>query len=89
MEFIYPAAIEDDGTGNLLVTFRDIPFAATEGGTMEEALNEAQGCLETAIASCIKDKEDIPMPSKARLDWPGQTCCKACYIPCPTHKDLF
>jgi antitoxin HicB len=58
----YPATIEADGTGNLLVTFRDIPFAATEGTTIDEALTEARDCLETAIASCIKDKEDIPNP---------------------------
>jgi len=81
MEFIYPAAIKDDGTGNLLVTFRDIPFAATEGVTMQEALSEAQGCLETAIASCIKDKEDIPISSGARegeflVRLPAQTAAK-------------
>ena len=86
MEFIYPAAIKDDGTGNLLVTFRDIPFAATEGVTMQEALTEAQGCLETAIASCIKDKEDIPTSSGARegeylVRLPAQTAAKtALYI---------
>lgn len=82
MEFIYPAIVEDDGTGNLLVTFRDIPFAATEGSTIDEALTEAQDCLETAIASCIKDNEDIPTPSKVQkreypIRLPAQTAAKA------------
>lgn len=66
MEFIYPAIIEKDTIGNFLVTFPDIPFAATEGETIEDALIEAQDCLETAIASCIKDRENIPVPSKVK-----------------------
>jgi antitoxin HicB len=82
MQFIYPATIEDDGAGNLLVTFRDIPFAATEGATIDEALTEARDCLETAIASCIKDKEDIPTPSEVQkgeypIRLPAQTASKA------------
>ena len=68
MQFIYPAKIEDDGTGSFLVTFRDIPFAATEGSTLNEALTEAHDCLEAAIASCIDDKEDIPEPSESEKD---------------------
>ena len=86
MHFTYPATIKDDGEGNFLVTFRDIPFAATEGSTMDEALTEAQDCLETAIASCVKDKENIPIPSKFEkgdypIRLPAQTAAKtALYI---------
>lgn len=82
MEFIYPTKIKDDGDGNFLVTFRDIPFAATEGKTVDEALNEAQDCLEEAIASCIDDGEAIPEPSKKTkgeysVRLPAQTAVKA------------
>ncbi len=63
MDFLYPAKIEQDEKENYLVTFRDIPFAVTDGKTLEEALAEAKDCLETAIASCIKDREEIPVPS--------------------------
>ena len=82
MEFIYPAIIENDGAGHFLVTFPDILFAATEGKTIEEALIEAQDCLETAIASCIKDKENIPVPSKIKkgeysIRLAAQTAAKA------------
>lgn len=68
MQFVYPAKIEDDGSGNLLVTFRDIQFAATEGSDLNEALTEAQDCLEAAIMSCIDDKEEIPQPSEPEGD---------------------
>jgi antitoxin HicB len=82
MEFIYPAKIEDDGNGNLLVIFRDIPFAATEGETLDDALTQAADCLEEAIASCIADDEDIPEPSRPkkgeyRIMLPAQTAAKA------------
>ena len=74
------------GKGIFWVTFRDIPFAATEGKTVDKAVTEAQDCLETAIASCVKDKEDIPIPSKLEkgdypIRLPAQTAAKtALYI---------
>ena len=82
MEFIYPANIEDDGDGNFLVTFRDIPFAATEGDTTEDALIQAADSLEEAIASCIVDGDDIPEPSRPKkgeyqIMLPAQTAAKA------------
>jgi antitoxin HicB len=82
MEFIYPATIEDDGDGNLLVTFRDLPFAATEGRPLSEALNEARDCLDEAIASYMANAEDIPEPSWPRkaeypIRLPAQTAAKA------------
>ena len=53
---------------------------------MDKALAEAQDCLETAITSCFKDKEDIPTPSKLKkgdypIRLPAQTAAKtALYI---------
>lgn len=86
MEFIYPAKIQDDGAGGFLVTFRDIPFAATEGATLDDALNQAVDCLEEAVASCIDDGDFIPEASNPRkgeykIMLPAQTAAKtALYI---------
>jgi antitoxin HicB len=49
-QFTYPAEIKKDEAGFFLVTFPDIPFAATDGKTLSEAMEEARDCLEEAIA---------------------------------------
>jgi len=66
--FIYPAKIETDEDGFFLVTFRDLPFAATDGKIHQEALEAAIGCLEEAIAMCIDDGLMVPLPSMQRKD---------------------
>ena len=66
--FIYPAKIEADENGFFLVTFRDLPFAATDGKTHQEALKTAIDCLEEAIAMCIDDGLLVPLPSKQHKD---------------------
>ena len=65
-QFTYPAKIEKDEAGFFLVTFPDIHFAATDGKTMAEALEEARDCLEEAIAVLITDNLDFPFPSPIR-----------------------
>ena len=62
-QFTFPAIIKKDEAGFFLVTFPDIPFAATDGKTMAEALQEARDCLEEAIAVTIADNFDFPFPS--------------------------
>ncbi|MFX0197601.1 MAG: type II toxin-antitoxin system HicB family antitoxin [Candidatus Hodarchaeota archaeon] len=62
-QFTYPAKIKKDEAGFFLVTFPDIPFAATDGKTIAEALDEARDCLEEAIAVSIADNLDFPFPS--------------------------
>ena len=66
--FIYPAKIEADEDGFFLVTFRDLPFAATDGKTNQEALEAATDCLEEAIAMCIDDGLMVPLPSMQRKE---------------------
>lgn len=86
MNFTYPAKIKKGNDGRYLVTFRDLPFGVTDGATVEKAKTEAVDCLETVIASCVKDKEKIPVPSKPQkeeylIDLPAQTAAKtALYI---------
>jgi antitoxin HicB len=62
-QFTFPAIIKKDEAGFFLVTFPDIQFAATDGKTMAEALEEARDCLEEAIAVSIADNLDFPFPS--------------------------
>ena len=62
-EFVYPANIEEK-KGFFTISFRDLPFALTDGKSYDEALEEAADCLSEALASCILDKENIPEPSK-------------------------
>ncbi|MBW2466558.1 MAG: type II toxin-antitoxin system HicB family antitoxin [Deltaproteobacteria bacterium] len=64
--FIYPAKIEVDEEGFFLVTFRDLPTAVTDGKTHQESLDNATDCLEEAIAMCIDDGIEVPLPSKQR-----------------------
>lgn len=52
--------------GGYVVTFRDLPEAITQGGTIEEALVEAVDCLEEAIAGRIEDGREIPSPSSPK-----------------------
>ena len=63
-EFVYPATIEEE-KGFFTVSFRDLPFALTDGKSYDEVLEEATDCLSEALASCILDNEEIPEPSKA------------------------
>ena len=66
--FIYPAKVKKDEEGFFTVTFRDIPFALTDGRTFGEALDEAVDCLGEALASCIIDNEEVPVPSEAEVN---------------------
>ena len=49
IQFTYPANIKPDEGGFFLVTFPDISFASTDGESLEEALSEAEDCLDEAI----------------------------------------
>ena len=59
----YPCIITCDEAGFYLVTFTDLPGAATDGKTREEALAEAEDCLAEAIAGYLVRRERVPEPS--------------------------
>ncbi len=61
----YPARLEADEDGRLVVHFPDLPEALTDGVDEAEALTEASDCLSEALASRIVDGEEIPVPSLA------------------------
>jgi antitoxin HicB len=64
--YSYPARLEPDEEGRLVVHFPDLPEALTDGADEVEALAEASDCLSTALAARIVNSEDIPPPSRLR-----------------------
>jgi antitoxin HicB len=66
MRIAYPAKFETDEAGRILVTFRDLPEAATDGADRREARAEAADLLDSTLMFRIKYREDIPVPSKPR-----------------------
>ena len=63
MTLVYPAHFQIDCTGEIIVSFRDLPECLTSGADEAEALAEAQDALGEAIAGRIDDGEEIPTPS--------------------------
>jgi len=62
----FPARLEPDEDGRLVVHFPDLPEALTDGADETEALAEAADCLSEALAGRINRGEDIPPPSRLR-----------------------
>ena len=56
----YPYTMTCDEAGYFLVKFSDLPGAATDGQTREEALAEAEDCLAEAVAGYLVRRERIP-----------------------------
>ena len=63
MRFVYLAKLQHTGTGEVVVSFRDLPECLTSGSDSDSALAEAADALEEAIAARITDGEPIPEPS--------------------------
>ena len=64
--FAYPAKIERGGKpGILVVTFRDVPEAITQGKGDKDAVWQAADCLEEVIAGRIARGGEIPKASGA------------------------
>ena len=66
MRIAYPAKFQADEDGRVMVTFRDLPEAATDGADADEARREAADLLDSALMFRMKYREEIPAPSKAR-----------------------
>jgi len=60
--YSYPATLEPDADGRIVVHFPALPEALTDGADEAEALREAADCLSEALASRIVDGEEIPAP---------------------------
>ena len=66
MRLRYPAKLKTDASGEIVVSFRDLPECLTSGAGQAEALVEARDALEEAVAGRIDDDEPIPTPSRQR-----------------------
>jgi antitoxin HicB len=73
MQYIYPALLDDRGE-TIIVSFRDLPEAVTEGRTRGEALAEATDCLGVALLFRMKENSAIPLPSQPK---PGEVLVPA------------
>ncbi len=62
----YPAKFKPAKEGGVVVTFRDIPEAITQGVSVEDAMIQARDALETALDFYFDDRREVPAPSKAR-----------------------
>ncbi len=85
MQFRYPARLQSDSSGAVLVSFRDLPECLTSGTDEAEALREAGDALEEAIAGRIDDNEPIPVPSQLhagerRIAVPPDMAAKAAFV---------
>lgn len=82
MRFAYPARLRPDSTGELIVSFRDLPECLTSGADEAEALAEAADALEEAIAGRINRVDCVPVPSQRcagehLVAVPAETAAKA------------
>jgi antitoxin HicB len=63
----YPALFDPDRqAGGYVVTFSDFGIGATQGETIEEALDMAQDLLKCLIADRMERKQDLPSPSQPK-----------------------
>ena len=70
---------EDDGW---VITCRDLPEAISQAEAKEDRIEVAEGCLQAAIESRIRDNEPLPVASKPRrgeamISPPAATAAKA------------
>lgn len=60
---MYPACFYKEDNGYSVI-FPDLNWLATQGDTLEEAMEMAIECLAGYLHSCQMDSEPIPAPSK-------------------------
>ena len=64
MKYAYPCSLEpDEPPGFLVVTFPDIPEAATGGESLGDALENGLEALELVLACRLEEAREIPEPS--------------------------
>ena len=61
----YPVTLTRDDNDTFLVRFPDVPEAITYGETRSEALARAADALLTIFDALMKDRRDVPEPSRA------------------------
>ena len=69
MRFAYPATVEPQPEGTLLVRFTDVPEALTEADDQSSLMAEALDCLAAALEGYVLEHRPLPEASPAQ---PGQ-----------------
>ena len=64
----YPIHLHADSSGQILVTFPDVPEAATAADTEAQALQMAADALEMALDFYFEQGRRIPLPSTIGRD---------------------
>jgi len=64
MEIRYPAIVEAQPDGSVLVQFVDLPDTFTEGQTEEEALFSAAEVLSAMLAWRLDESKEVPAPTQ-------------------------
>ena len=65
--FLYPARFEPgDDSDVLVVSFRDVPQAITQGDDLADTRWQAADCLAEAAAAYLVMGRDLPPPTRAR-----------------------
>jgi antitoxin HicB len=84
-EYAYPVTlVPDEQSGGFVVTFPDFPEAITQGESTEDALKQAEDCLEEAVANRIMMGVALPEPRVPAAGHqvvclPAQTAVKAAF----------
>ena len=60
----YPVHLEEED-GGYVVTLPDIPYGATQGDDVAQALAQAEDFLEEAVLGMMAYSEEVPSPSAA------------------------
>lgn len=64
INYFYPALFHKAKEGGFWITFPDFPECLTQGDEMQDAYEMAFDALGLCISDILKNKLDIPMPSK-------------------------
>jgi antitoxin HicB len=62
-DYAFRFAKEGDGW---VITCRDLPEAISQADANEDRIAVAEGCLQAALESRIRDNESLPVASKSR-----------------------
>lgn len=65
MRYVFPASLEEHAR-EVIVRFRDLPEALTSGRDRIDAVAEAGNALDAALLFRLKERAEIPEPSRAR-----------------------
>jgi antitoxin HicB len=80
--FQYPVLLTPADEGGYVVTCRDLPELATQGDSIDDALEQAADAMDEVFATYLTEGLDLPPPSKARrrehlVAPPAETVAKA------------